>query len=302
MDKTPDRSAWSHYWASAPLNARGCLPGLPRPVAEAFEVRWSDFFSGLATGDRVLDLGTGDGAVLRFASSQARGFKLVGVDYADHLPASSPDTEFFSGVNFEALPFPNHSFDAVTSQFSIEYAGDDAVSELLRVLKPEGALMIVAHHSNSAVLDQNRRRLAALDELMEDGGLVQAVEGLVNEGSARDPSRLQGLAAMLQALRRKHEGQGIIEEIATGAARLMGQPHAARELADVRAQAGMEQLRLRALNRAALDEQAVAALAKRLTQPQRSVEYGVLSVPNSNTVMAWHLVSRANPAPRPQTP
>jgi SAM-dependent methyltransferase len=285
----PDKAAWSHYWASAPPEARGCLPGLPGEVAGVFEARWRAFFLRLPDGASVLDLGTGGGAVVRLAAQTRSALRLLGVDYADHLPDGVPGIEFQGGIDFEALPFADQSFDAVSSQFALEYAGPKAVAELLRVLRPRGALMVVAHHAGSAILEQNQRRLAALDALMAEGGLLQAAEDVVRQGRSRDKSATQGLAAILQELRGAHRGQMVIEEVSRLAAHLMNQPDAISQLAHLRSEAAMEQLRLRALGRAALDESSAAALAGGLSQAQRPVRCDLLCAPASTRPLAWHL-------------
>jgi SAM-dependent methyltransferase len=288
-DGGPDRAAWSHYWASVPPHARGCLPGLPADVAEPFEARWRAFFRRLPAGASVLDVGTGSGVVLRLAAHARDDLSLLGVDYAEHLPVTAPGIEFLSGVDFEALPQPDHSFDAVCSQFALEYAGPTAVTEMLRVLRPEGALMVVAHHADSPILSQNRRRLAAIDALMSDGGLLQAVEGVIRQGRPADRSATQGLATILQALRAEHSGQSVIEDISALAARLMKQPDALAQLKQLSSGAEMERLRLRALAKAALDEGAAVALAQSLSRAERPVRCAPLWAAVPDQPMAWHL-------------
>ncbi|HJV70200.1 class I SAM-dependent methyltransferase [Ideonella sp.] len=289
-----DQQAWSRYWAAVAPEAAGCLPGLPGSIAGLFESRWSAYFRSLPRGALVLDLGTGGGAVPRLAASLDLGLKLVGVDYADVVPVNDdPGIEYRGRVDMRALPFVDGHFDAVTSQFSIEYVGMEAVDELLRVLSDRGSFMIIAHHADSVVLDQNRKRLLALEGLLAEGGIVQSARIAVDAGRERDQATRHDLAGQLKALRLQHEGQGVVEEISGLVARMMLEPDARAGLQWLHSQARMEQVRLRALSAAALDESSVAALRARLARPGRAVSCNVMSAPELGMPIAWHLQSPA---------
>ena len=68
---------------------------------------------GLRQGVRLLDIATGPGYVA--AAAAARGARAVGLDFAApmvaHARTMNPAVEFQEG-GAEALPFPDHSFDA----------------------------------------------------------------------------------------------------------------------------------------------------------------------------------------------
>src|SRR4051794_25311956 len=96
----------------------------------------------LHAGWRVLDVATGSGNA---AIAAARlGCTVVGIDYVPSLldrarkraAAESLRVEFLEG-DAEALPFPDASFDAVTSVFGTMFAPDHlrAAEELLRVCR-----------------------------------------------------------------------------------------------------------------------------------------------------------------------
>jgi ubiquinone/menaquinone biosynthesis C-methylase UbiE len=105
----------------------------------------------LHAGWRVLDVATGSGNA---AIAAARlGCTVVGVDYVPALleqgrkraAAEGLEVELIEG-DAEALPFPDASFDAVTSIFGSMFAPDHAkaASELLRVCRPGGVIATAA--------------------------------------------------------------------------------------------------------------------------------------------------------------
>jgi len=112
----------------------------------------------LRAGWRVLDVATGSGNA---AIAAARlGCAAVGVDYVPALlergrrraKAEGLDVELLEG-DAEALPFPDASFDAVTSVFGCMFAPDHAraAAELLRVCRPGGTIALASWTPDSFV-------------------------------------------------------------------------------------------------------------------------------------------------------
>ena len=103
----------------------------------------------LHAGWRVLDVATGSGNAAIAAARH--GCTAVGVDYVPTLlergrvraEAEGLDVELLEG-DAEALPFPDASFDAVTSVFGSMFAPDHepAAAELLRVCRPGGTIAL----------------------------------------------------------------------------------------------------------------------------------------------------------------
>lgn len=147
--------------AETPLNS-----ATTSPYDDYLRIEWSLFIGdprrakasaeALSTQSiaRVLDVGCGAGQeLLPFASSAV----CVGVDISPR--AGIIGRELFSGLKNKAriafacaaaeqLPFERNSFDAVICRLALPYTHNArALTEIGRVLKPEGTLLLKIHHA-----------------------------------------------------------------------------------------------------------------------------------------------------------
>jgi ubiquinone/menaquinone biosynthesis C-methylase UbiE len=102
--------------------------------------------ANVCPGDRVLDLGCGDGALTGVLADAAG--TVVGVDVAEaalrRARARHPALTFALAPIDGALPFDDGSFDVVWASEVIEHVADTArwLSEVRRVLTPRGRLLV----------------------------------------------------------------------------------------------------------------------------------------------------------------
>jgi SAM-dependent methyltransferase len=167
-------------------------------------------------GQRVLDVACGTGILGReVASRMGSSGCVAGVDPSPGMVAVAK--QLASAVEWreavaESLPFPDHSFDAVVSQFGLMFFTDrrQALREMLRVLAPGGRLAVAvwdaldnipAYASEVALLEQTAGQQAAdalrapfvlgnrkeLASLFAEAGLASA-EITTHHGATQFPS------------------------------------------------------------------------------------------------------------------
>jgi ubiquinone/menaquinone biosynthesis C-methylase UbiE len=164
---------------------------------EHFETRFSDenvrFWvpifveeAGIASGDRVLDVGCGTGGY-SVAIAAATGAKVTGLDESDRFVARAREVhgpvEFVVG-DAERLPFPDGSFDRVLFSLVLHQAADPeaAVREGARVLVPGGRVFvrtIAPEDVASRIPERYLPAMAAADEarVIPIAALVRMLEG-----------------------------------------------------------------------------------------------------------------------------
>jgi len=175
---------WEAYYRSGALIS---CPTNPEPYY-TMEVRdaWVTFFSMLADGDRVLDLGTGNGPVALIAKETATerslSIAIDGVDLAMIDPVQDvPDGhELLGGINFhpgvstEDLPFDDASFAAISGQYIIEYTNlERTLAECRRVLAPGGSCQFILHGPDSVIVQNGSESLRHAGLVQEDTKLMR---------------------------------------------------------------------------------------------------------------------------------
>lgn len=136
----------------------------------------------------VLDVGTGTGRLPRALLFQPRFWgKVVGVDLSQRMLACAArytrpyaDRVTFIWQDARSLPFPDNTFDAVTSLEMIEFTPNPraVLAEMVRVLRPGGVLLVTNRVGREAVLLPGRafsrqQFIAILNELPLENVRVQ---------------------------------------------------------------------------------------------------------------------------------
>lgn len=175
-----ERAAWDRFWTYDRLSSFGTGSGAGNygaPIAAG----WRSFFQSLPLGSRVLDLATGNGAIAVIAVEAGDRLKVTGSDLADVRPddfvsnskGALSQVEFLANTPAEDLPFADASFDAVVSQYGIEYSHlDQSVPEAARVLAPGGRLRFATHAAEGAVVADTRRAVEDANFLLDAVDLI----------------------------------------------------------------------------------------------------------------------------------
>ena len=130
-------------------------------LAAIYDQRWSNYVANtlsflkswaqISPSDVVLDIACGTGEFERLILIEQPMQQMVGVDISDKMLLMSkqkccnyPNVSFYNAPA-SALPFASNSFDVVISASSFHYFDDPdaALTEMKRVLKPDGKLVIL---------------------------------------------------------------------------------------------------------------------------------------------------------------
>lgn len=178
---------WSQYWRTGAAHSLGqSSKGYTGDIARY----WTAVFAAQPRGARVLDIASGNGPLprLMLGVEGRADLQCDAVDLAQVAPAwlSQADAEdqarvrFHPGCDAAHLPFEPARFDLVVSQWGLEYTDLAlAVPELLRVLKPEGAVALVVHHAHGQPVQLAKAELAHLDWLAAADGPLTCARAVI---------------------------------------------------------------------------------------------------------------------------
>lgn len=188
---------------------------------ELYDV-WDEFFSDQPDGARILDIGTGNGAVALIAKETAarvgRRFEIHGTDLAmidpkQYVPDGAQrlaDIEFHSGVATESLPFDNGYFDAISGQYALEYMQlDKALTEIHRVLKSIGRARFIVHHADSVIIQNARESLDQANLILKETRIYRLLRRYLAAERKSSPNTRYHLDELMAAGDRlKHAAAG----------------------------------------------------------------------------------------------
>ena len=169
---TSASSSWDTYWAGTGTTGAFSSGGVNHPAITAF---WDSLFADIDArepGYTMLDIATGNGAVVERALAAAGGdaIDVTCVDISDaaidNVVARFPR---ITGIVADArdIPLDDARFDLVTSQFGVEYAGKDAINEAARLVAPGGLLATLLHTDTGSIFKECSDSLAAVTALQQ---------------------------------------------------------------------------------------------------------------------------------------
>lgn len=191
MTNNATTGPWSRLWDMGVLHS--CANGIQGNYDGSILKFWQRQFDSLEDSSSVVDIGTGNGALLLLAreSAMARGIKLHmhGIDIADINPAQSiPDGKNrFAGIHFHPntsacrLPFTDGEVDMVCSQFGFEYAPREAaIQEMMRVVHARSRISLIAHSTDSVIAEVAGPQLEACAFLLHESPIIEQARAMAS--------------------------------------------------------------------------------------------------------------------------
>ena len=322
-----DRSAqaWGDLWRRGVLHS--CATGIDGNYDGAIAGFWREGFAELGAGDRLVDMATGNGALLLLAKQEADrcGIRLDlhGVDIAPIQPdialqdggARMAGITFHPHTDMAELPFADGSVALACSQFGFEYAASAAVvAEIARVLADGGRARLVMHSDDSLVArtaPAQRHgidyllaapliaRLGAIATLMasaardQEARRVLAASAEAGEARAAFNASVEALLAEIDA----HPDAHVLQQATLQVRRVLeaasrGDAGAfAAFIADWRGSLEAERIRLQDLARALVDEARLAEIRSWFEAAGMVVDTGRMRQA-ADAPMGWTLVAR----------
>jgi SAM-dependent methyltransferase len=221
-------SHWENYYRGGAVAA--CPAGPDGNYTLELRDIWVEFFSGLASGARVLDIGTGNGAITliarRTAEGLGRSLEIHGADLARINPGRDVQggAQLFAGITFhpnvpaENLPFEAASFDAVSGQYALEYTDtEQSLAQVMRVLKPGRDAQFVMHHASSILVERAQASLRQSDIVLKDTkiyrklGRFLEIDSRATVAAKRAWEQLSAAVSVLREARRTDADRRVID-------------------------------------------------------------------------------------------
>jgi ubiquinone/menaquinone biosynthesis C-methylase UbiE len=203
-----ESDAWSRLWRAGVLHS--CSTAIEGNYDGEIAAFWNARFKGVQARQRVVDIGTGNGALAllakRHAAQRGIDFDIHGVDAADiDPPRWASGATSFDGITFHALtrmedlPFEADSVALVTSQYAFEYSRtrEPALQEIFRIIGHAGTAAFLLHSSDSLISMTLRQQREACALLFDETRILDLAHQWVSS-LAGPPASSQGTAQIQQ--------------------------------------------------------------------------------------------------------
>lgn len=173
--------SWNTYWQGTGNVGAYSSGGVNHPAILTF---WNEFFEDVKHNynrPRIIDIASGNGALAGCAQA-AFGDEQPDITCLDVSDAAVANIhEQFPWVDVivsdaRKIPRGSESFDIVTSQFGVEYAGQEAIDEAARLLATGGRLALMLHSKTGSIHRECEESLDAIVQLKESNFIPYAIE------------------------------------------------------------------------------------------------------------------------------
>ena len=180
-DSSQVASNWDTYWHGTGDVGAYSSGGITHPAILAF---WDEYFGGVKSKyniPKIIDIASGNGAVVERAlailGDQQSDFTCLDVSEAaignirDRFPQ-------VNGIVSDAcdIPLDSGNFDVATSQFGVEYAGLEAISESARLLASGGQIALLLHIKAGSIHSECVQSLDAITKIKNARFIPHAID------------------------------------------------------------------------------------------------------------------------------
>jgi len=201
-----ESNEWHSYWDEASSGGE-VFVGQNGQAHPDIAKWWSENFTNLPAGCKIVDLASGAGSVFK------------------HVPVHDEAQLFAADVSSEALtllqkrfpsastqqcsadrtPYRDQAFDWVVSQFGVEYAGDGAFIEAVRILARGGQLRILCHIRDGYIDARNQAHLKQA-QVITSSDFIPYARGLFESINIGKQKQIDISAAKFQAAEQQLAG------------------------------------------------------------------------------------------------
>lgn len=312
--------AWTRYWATGARHS--CTGSFEDHYGAGTQAFWTAQFRRMGANDRVLELGCGNGSLIRLLARDGPEVWPAIIDAVDLAQLDSRwlqglDTvlrgrvRLHAGVSAATLPIPDGVVTRVFGQFALEYFASEVVwKEIERVVAPRAEIALIVHHRDSRPFAVALAERAHCDWLLQPEGALEQAERilpLVAEKAAPGRSanarqaeaarvRFNAVFAALGERAAQSPFGDILHETALGVMRILSgasgrEPEAREALCELRRKVEDNRLRVAELVEHALDGDAAVLWVEQLRRSGfAEVELGELV--ESGYLFGWRLHAR----------
>lgn len=175
--------SWDKYWQGTGDIAAFTSGGVSHPAIRAF---WIEFFNSAKQNyskPKILDIASGNGAVIECALEAFNDIpnELTALDVSE-AAIKNINARFaqVKGIvsNANSIAEKSGSFDIVTSQYGVEYAGHDAILESARLVANSGLLVLLMHCDSGSIYVECQQSLDAIERTQTSCFIQLAIEML----------------------------------------------------------------------------------------------------------------------------
>ncbi|MCZ6616671.1 MAG: class I SAM-dependent methyltransferase, partial [Gammaproteobacteria bacterium] len=264
---------------------------------------WQAVFQEQPGESRVLDIASGAGSI--YADLPNNHLDLHATDIS--IEALKLQRKRITGVSATAcgadqLPFPSNRFDLIVSQFGIEYAGLGAFLEAVRVLAPEGRMVLLCHYRNGYVDSRMAPQLTGARIALQSRFTDKAAELVKARLSGTGNSRFQRAKREFMDSERElaasldERSEGIHVHLYQGFKKMYENYLNYREqdilnwLRDVQVEVRTSAGRLSEMDKAAMSEEEVVSVCRALSLAGcRNARYEPFTTSRHELPLAWSL-------------